>query len=398
MSFEGNPALWPASYPLVADQDPPSGESINPALEALGHRTANLDARLKAANAESAAFAIRTAQALNWQTAKLAGTSASKIQGGAWDPQQKWWAVWGIDGIRSTSDDGVTWSTWSTPPTAAVTDGAFGGGNAVFATQSGRIHRNYTTPSVDVLGTTSTEYSVVAYAKGYFIWFGEGGAIFRSPDGTAGTWVRVATLSGGTFASRTRTLSVSPTGTVIAAAFDQVSGRTLMLRSENGGFTWSTLATANVFPRSDAATMRCLDKGDGSTVWMLSNARITGPNATAATVFVSRDDGQTWSLAWQSTTSAILGQTATNNGIYSIWVAIESNTNRVVYSLDDGVTWRYSGVGLSTASGNILLGGHPNVVVSSPWGLAIVQTDDAAAANNFFIPGLRLSAAGEVVT
>ncbi|WP_146654006.1 sialidase family protein [Labilithrix luteola] len=382
--------------------------SVGVPFQQLADGIALQRSRIDDAQAQSAALAIRSAQALNWQAGKIVGASvtvggsvlgATKVQGGAWDPQQRWWAIWGIDGIRTTSDDGATWSTWSTPPFATITDGAFGGGNSVFATQGNRIHRNYGTTTVDVLGTASTEYSCVAYAKGFFIWLGDGGAIYRSPDGTAGSWVRVATLSGGTFAQRTRTLSVSPvTGTVIAAAFDQVTGRTLMLRSENGGLTWSTLATASVFPRSDVATMRCLDKGNGSTVWMLSSARNAAPSTVQSSVFVSRDDGVTWSLAWQSTTSAIVGQAATNNGIYSSWVAIDANTNRVIYSLDDGATWRYAGVSLSIASGIIsVAGGHPNVVISSPYGLAIVQTDDAAAANNLFIPGLRLSAAGEVV-
>ncbi|MBX3205121.1 MAG: hypothetical protein KF764_08625 [Labilithrix sp.] len=37
--FEGNGALYPESYPMPDDSDPPIAAVINPALEALGHRT-----------------------------------------------------------------------------------------------------------------------------------------------------------------------------------------------------------------------------------------------------------------------------------------------------------------------------------------------------------------------
>lgn len=41
MSYEGNP-IWPTAYPLVSDETTPTATQYNPALEALGDRTAYL--------------------------------------------------------------------------------------------------------------------------------------------------------------------------------------------------------------------------------------------------------------------------------------------------------------------------------------------------------------------
>jgi len=43
-TYAGNPALFPIDFPIPDDTDPPKAAAINPALEALGDRTANLNA------------------------------------------------------------------------------------------------------------------------------------------------------------------------------------------------------------------------------------------------------------------------------------------------------------------------------------------------------------------
>lgn len=40
--YAGNPAVFPADYPIPDDSEPPTGAAVAPALEALGDRTANL--------------------------------------------------------------------------------------------------------------------------------------------------------------------------------------------------------------------------------------------------------------------------------------------------------------------------------------------------------------------
>lgn len=42
--YAGNPALFPATYPIPEDSDPPTAANVNPAFEALGDRTAFLRA------------------------------------------------------------------------------------------------------------------------------------------------------------------------------------------------------------------------------------------------------------------------------------------------------------------------------------------------------------------
>ena len=99
-----------------------------------------------------------------------------------------------------------------------------------------------------------------------------------------------------------------------------------VIRSTDDGVTWTQITT---YPNSTPLDKAALNYGNG--VWIA----ITGPYATNSTLR-STDDGVTWSTFSLPELNVWLS-VAYGNGV---WVAVANNgTNRVMRSTDGGVTW-----------------------------------------------------------
>lgn len=382
-----NPA---GGYPSAGIHLPDDGvtkrtaASVNRPMQEIVDGLAFVKEQADRMQAETIALSLQSAQALNWGPPVAL---PDPVLGGAWDAVGLRWIVCG-DRISSSFDGFNFVSEYTTggPYTDVATDAG-----VIVAATAGRNVALYngTWATVDVYGAAATERAVVARANGYWLWFGQGGQIRRSPTGAPGTWTAVGALFGGE--STTRALCVSPvTGTVVASVYDHAIQRTRMLRSINDGATWETLATATG-PAYPAVTtrMRCAKKSGGRVTWMLAS---TGP--LRSTVDVSHDDGLTWQRVFTSFLTLVCSPAFTPNGDAGIWVAVDASTHQVICSSDDGATWRYCNWRNPFAIPTLTNYESHDFLIEGPNGLALGLKNGGGS--GAFAQGLRLSTAGAI--
>lgn len=105
--YAGNPAVFPVTFDVPDDSDPPNAALFNVAPEALGDRTAFL-------------FNLAIpGPALSWFSLN---TQSNKLIAAAWDPKgAQWWAcsTTNTDTVATSVDEGKTWAT-PTPGSAVL--------------------------------------------------------------------------------------------------------------------------------------------------------------------------------------------------------------------------------------------------------------------------------------
>lgn len=389
MSYAGNPDNFPANFPLISDVAPPAGSDLNVPLEALGDRTANLDARVTPV--EVLAGFLRSAAALNW---KPVVQISDAISCAAWDNFRRRWTVAG-NAIFTTANEG-----YNVDAAGLALGGARAQniavdhttGNVVVATNGRNVARLNASAwaLVDVRGAAATERAVVARSSTSFFWFGQDGQIRKSSTGASGTWALVQTLAGGTHT--TRSIAVNrTTGTVIASVFDPSTGLTKFARSIDDGVSWTAGTTPIlVFPLPESRVSSRLSvatKASGQ-VWMLSTA-----SDSRSDVHISTNDGLTWTRVFASTTTRVCGQAFAPHGNDGVWVAADAGSQQMIYSADDGATWRYCQYAnpnrVSLASDPC-----PDFVAAGPYGLALALQGTGGSGS--FVVGFKLASAGEV--
>lgn len=135
----------------------------------------------------------------------------------------------GDDGLIATTTDGTAWDTLDTVGGAAWARVAVGGGVWVAAGEGGAVARSDdggVTWLVQTVGA-GRRWQGLVYADGAF-YLGDGAEVYRSADGAA--WARVNA------AAAVPLVGLGETLLGLAGAS--------LARSDDGGFTWSTLASA----------------------------------------------------------------------------------------------------------------------------------------------------------
>jgi hypothetical protein len=297
-----------------------------------------------------------------------AAVFATTARAAYYDKVTKTWYVCGTSGLaKATSDMGATWRDVLIGETKSLNGMATNGLGTVVYCTSGR----YVQVAQDMSEATSLltgEYdcfgvlpgnisSDIANSHGYFCCVGDSATtptlrISTSLDGY--TWTSSPLPTG--WVNGNPKLYRKPDGRLILAALSYADGKTVSVsHSDDGGFTWSA---ANVFVLGyptgvTSATYSAIYLGYdvAKNRFLLVGHRLATDTVNALSVhYASTDDGVTWTK---------IGAGLHNSGIRKpgccggVWVATleEWNTNgdvidirsSLVYSIDDGVTWKRAG-------------------------------------------------------
>jgi hypothetical protein len=254
--------------------------------------------------------------------------------------------VVGLGGAILTSPDGIVWTTRKTGPSSEALQGVAWSGSALVVTSAsyGMVYRS--TDGVNWISVSNAAPQAlldITWGNGQFVAVGYSGTVVTSPDGL--TWTSHATPT------TANLVSVVWSGTQYVA-----TGIGTILTSPDGS-TW----TARVSPTSNEIN---------EVAW--SGVRFVGAVNTGEVV--TSTDGVTWALQATGTShrlNAILwtgskfiavgdfgtvltsadGLTWTDHSIPVVPPAlICGNETGVLFSIDDGATWRVLGAGLPTAS------------------------------------------------
>lgn len=338
MNFAGTPT-WPAAFPLVDDASLPSAAQFNPALEALGDRTAYLlQSLLQSASPPS----------LNWAAgAPVLGTKYAA----AYEPSaRKWIAVSPLNGndVHASTDHGLTWEGMKATLDAISAGATCTGvdiapdGSAVIA-RSGSVgvkvwsFNGAAWSEQSVSGDTGTD-ARVAYAPAAGLWclvylVGTTPKVYTSPDRVTWTARTAPALS----TPSSHALVVNRTTGRLTWMVDLGTGDHIWATSDDGGVTWTL---RNLF--AQAGTWN-----SGFNMSIGDDGRIYVPiaNAGATYLYRSDDEGVTFTLV-RTLTTAPLGRVAAIgdlvvgalNGAGSGLLA----AGDVLYSTDRGLTWKTS--------------------------------------------------------
>ncbi len=294
-----------------------------------------------------------------WYNYGDAATVASSIN------QGHTWNVGLVSGVASGEDcvDGV--ADPATGNWVVATSGRY-----VFKCVAGAITK------VDVYGGAigaDPDISVVwdpIHSK--FVWLtsGVGNKVKHSPTGAV--WTAGVTSSDWSTTGGYTQMAVNPTSGRIVAIGYWSSTSWAVMYSDDGGATWTD--QTHITPTPADCTRQSLVFEAESETWFFT---IGDPYASQ--IYTSTDDGLTWTLATELTTVCLTGVAVDGANMMCAVALSASFFPRLVYSTDQGATWRVTGTTLS-------LGLTDNAVVASGGGRFMVAMPDdlyvTAAAGN----------------
>jgi hypothetical protein len=361
--YEGDP-VFPEDFTLPDDSGPATAMQHNVAHEALGDRTRYLKVHLDAVETH-----VRLLGVLNFPV-KGDPNAAGSARWGAFrravsTRDEEWWVFGTSKNVERTRDGGHTYTGSS----------LIGGG---VGTGTEDICRADVDSSGNVVAAIAATSDLFTYAASTDTW----AKVTSIPDVVAATfphvvydpvharWCWAAITAAGAFHVYTSTdraswaVATSPPAAGIFAAtrivmdVNKTSGRILLIavtaneelyirKSDDGGVTWSAIGsswtTSIVAP--DHLVIGSAD--DGTFIFSFA---ADGDGET----WRSTDDGETWLVEFlieaTISTPACINVGALAGVAHSgrLWCAIAQEgeppnaTNRIVYSLDDGATWKRS--------------------------------------------------------
>lgn len=283
------------------------------------------------------------------------GTGGGKVIYSTAD--QAFWAVGGAAGgndvLRASSDRGFWVAQTVTPAygtgfvdldadasgNLVITGNVASAGAVVDFTRSGNFPGG-TFANRSVFAASTTGASVVhdpVRARWALLGYdGTAQRVFHSTNRSS--WTSVASLLTGT--QRPRAWVNKTSGRIVAANTNGASSINLMT-SDDGGQTWT--ARAAVTTAFTLVGSQSIDMAYGAAdgVWLMA---VTN-TATSTEIWRSTDDGTTWVLR-----ATLAGNTVVQGSslvaIGSIWCAVRvlgSSGIGLIYSEDQGLTWRFSG-------------------------------------------------------
>ncbi|TCR15956.1 choice-of-anchor D domain-containing protein [Streptomyces sp. BK205] len=252
----------------------------------------------------------------------------------------------GLGGAILSSADGIVWTTRKAGPSWEALQGVAWSGAVLVVTSAsyGMVYRSTDgTNWISVNDAAPQALLAITWGNGQFVAVGYSGTVVTSPDGL--TWTAHTTPT------TVNLVSVVWSGTQFVA-----TGTGTILTSPDGS-TW----TARVSPTSDQIT---------GVAW--SGVRFVG--SVNSGEVVTSPDGVTWALQptgsayrlsailWTGSQFIAVGDfgTVLTSADGTAWAdhsvpavppaLICGNETGVLFSIDDGATWRVLGVGLPTAS------------------------------------------------
>lgn len=300
--------------------------------------------------------------AMNWQRHSI--VNSFTVRGAAYNPVDRRWYVIG-DNISGTSQvrSSFTWGkTWTDTYVDAVDAGEdcraldYAANGDMVVTTTGRyvfMRLAGTWSRQDVHASAiGTSLTCCAHDPIRGLYVAAAGVV----GAAAAPLVRTSS-NGTSWTIRTSPFAVSgdgpmtmhcrkDTGRIVWVTLNGSSTGLLISYSDDGGVTWSSQVTISA--GFIAWTTLALHYNPTTQKWMI----IIGNTSTGARVYVSSDNGATWSLQLTLATAG-LGRGLASFG--RMWVTLSAETvfsvsnTQVVYSLDDGATWKRTGQGFDTS-------------------------------------------------
>lgn len=322
-------------------------------------------------------------QALNWPLRVGLTVASSTTKSALYNKTSRTWWTFGTNHGRANSTDaGHSWGTASSSPSDGYISGDANGVVMVIGKASRYAHRwdGATWSDVDVYGAAFTNAARVVYdpVNAKFVWVavsGGGGSglayTSNSTDGTGGTWSAPSSITG-TWLSNADArfgLAVDKTaGRVVFAGIE--SGNFRFAYSSNGGSSWTVGAGVATAIPSPTEMHLSWNEEEGAFYFVIGET-----SGTHSCEVWRSADGSSWTK--QATlTGWSLKEIA---GLGALLVAVAAGGD-VMYSIDQGVTWRIAHIAVSgTPVGVYVGGGRPVIVTSShvyvglsaglPWGV-----------------------------
>lgn len=279
--------------------------------------------------------------------------------------------------ICRSDDDGLTWTGLSTPsPTGIVTDFAFNG-KVLFAATARGVFRSEDRGRQWQLSSQglSDKYPATRLAMmgEYILAAGEDG-IYRTTERDE-TWTFVSGLA------QVHDLAYQRPSVYAAVTLDDLTPGQApavgIYRSNNGGMTWELLTSS-------------AGNSEAGYTAVLVNGRSIFAGRQDGTVFLSKDEGESWSQVaigrnvGQANGQSIMG------GVYDLSVANSAvyacRDDGIFQSADNGTSWKTANTGIvSYAAETIALAGRS---VLMPVNGALYRSADAGLAWEDYSAGL----------
>ncbi len=376
----GDPNVYPASFPTLSDLVIPTGSNIQVPLEALANRTEYLKSHLG------------QIAALTFQTS--VGTSNSFNVLKYSEALQRWFgcAATPVDYLASTQQL-LVWPAVTDVPGPQLTGVAIwdfdvdDAGNLVAVEQLIDNVKRRTAGGVWSRNGTEGEST----AEPNVIWEPVTGNWILAFTSTTAQWVRTSTDLFVTWTNRTApafpvaarvTLGHNGAGRVVAQAFSGTD--TLFSFSDDGGVTWSAPTThALGFTYATAGARHHPRPVFNGKSWVAVGMN----NTTGVCRVFTSPDGVTWSVAASYTSLAICNIAALGGIVIGCALngANAALSGGIVYSADDGATWRRGE-------------GTFNFSSTAPRGVANTSSRFVLLANQRIFPGEGFMNGGGLVT
>lgn len=352
---------FPTNVTLPADGDPRTASSVNTPMQGLADRTTWL---------KRITDLSEPIPYLNWYTSTLAVSSHVHAFYNTF--QTAWWIVGSTERGDYSFDMGRTWITDVLAAAGAGENCMFGDadttGSAVISTDSRYVFNSSvgatplaapTVTKVDVFGAALTAVaSTVTYdpINSLWVWIANRSAAsvltYTSTNRTA--WTSRTPPFAGNVSGPMRAVCRKDTGRTVAVI--GLASSFSVSFSNDGGVTWS----AEVVKASTIATPTELGLAYNPTTgrWLITIGEVVG--TPTGEVWESTDNGATWTKIKTFTGTCVMSPAPQGK----TWVSTATTTgpeNHIVYSLDNGVTWKKAGVyaanigrGAYFASGGVL--------------------------------------------
>lgn len=349
--FAGDPNSFPVDFLMPDDSAPPQAVEVNPALEALGDRTANLNARAvqQRTDFDALFLDVIASRALNFGPELTIAASLGKFKGGLYH------LMGGTDFyVRRRDLESLTGATteigagaFTTPYTQHDFD-VDDDGNIIVVDDLLDSYKEFNvgtgvwTKHQGVLGYDLLKPHVVYEpASGLWIIAGATGAltqmrVFTSSDRV--TWTERTAPS--TVFDGIWTMGTNGLGRTVLMRHG-VSGGIRFSYSDDGGITWSaeqsiTLGAGSIGAYTSATAWYWWPRPTWNGYEWLACVNSGSAGGGVSEVYRSTD-GATWALASECPTRSIRWLAA----LGKVWMAMVGNYE-TAFSVDGGVTWRSS--------------------------------------------------------